>query len=91
MKLGSKVRALRLEKRMTIKEVAQGLGVSASTYRDWEYGRKIPAEHLQRLASVFQVSTDELIGTKFAAGSELMEAISCIEKGLGLLRKLRGT
>ena len=89
MKLGSKIRGLRLETRMTIKEVAQGLEVSPSTYRDWEYGRKIPAEYLPRLASVLQVSTEELIGSKVAVGGELVEAISCIEKGLRLLRKLR--
>jgi len=89
MKLGTKVRALRLQKRMTIKEVAQGLGVSPSTYRDWEYGRKIPAENLPRIASVLQVSTEELIGDQLTARGDLMEAISCIEKGLGLLRKLR--
>ena len=38
MKLEQRIRNIRVKKKMTMKETAKKIGVSISTYRDWEYG-----------------------------------------------------
>lgn len=55
MKITQKIRQLRKERKMTLKETAKLLCVPVSTYRDWEYGRKIPADAAIKLAEVFDV------------------------------------
>ncbi len=88
MKLGSKLRSLRLSKRMTIKEVAGRIKVAPSTYRDWEYGRKVSAEKLGMLSDLFEISTPELIGRSQESGSELSKVIQLLEESLLRLRKI---
>ena len=40
--------------------MATQLGVSQSTYRDWEYGRKIKGEPYPQMAQILGVSLNEL-------------------------------
>ena len=48
-------------------EVASDLGISLSTYRSWEQGkRNLNGKKLSMLADYFGVSTDTIIGTEFA-------------------------
>lgn len=47
---------------LTIKECADFLGVSASTYRDWEYGRAITGEPYPKIAELFGISILDLFG-----------------------------
>ena len=88
MSLAKKLRILRLRQRMTIKELAALIQVPASTYRDWEYGRKISAEKISKLAEVFEVSINELMGEDEKSPKELTKAIFIIEEALQLLRKI---
>lgn len=69
-------------------EVAKKIGVSSSTYRDWEYGRKVPANYIQSLAEALNASLEDLIGKKNKEAGDMNHAISLIEKGLSLLKKM---
>lgn len=58
------LKQLRLEKGLTRKKVAEDLGVSLGTYRNWEQGVNAPrmASDLAQLASYFDVTIDQLLG-----------------------------
>lgn len=88
MSIASRIRALRLGRRMTIKAIAMQIGVPASTYRDWEYGRKVSAEKLLKLADAFEVSISELISGEGANRKELKKATQLLEGALQILRKI---
>lgn len=59
---GKRLKDLRGRFRLSQDKLAKQVGVSFNTVCRWEYGERTPrAEELSRLASVFGVSTDELI------------------------------
>ena len=63
MKIGDKIRALRLESHMTQEALAGHLGVSAQAVSKWEQNTSAPdISLLSDLAEVFSVTTDELLG-----------------------------
>lgn len=88
MTLGKKIRTIRQHKRMTMKEVAMKLAVSPSTYRDWEYGSKVPADALPKLAKVLEVSIDELMEQASSKQEIIKKAIVYLEESIRLLRTL---
>ncbi|MBK8202439.1 MAG: helix-turn-helix transcriptional regulator [Bdellovibrionales bacterium] len=45
-----------------MREAARRIGVPESTYREWEYGRKIRGEPYLQIAKTFGVSIEELLG-----------------------------
>lgn len=59
--IGSKLKHLRQQSRLSAKDIADELGVAESTYRDWEYGRAINGEPYIALARIFKVSLSELL------------------------------
>jgi transcriptional regulator with XRE-family HTH domain len=59
-----KIKRLRKERKLTLREVAQGIGVPLTTYREWEYGRAIRSEHLINLAKFFGVSLEDLTNSE---------------------------
>lgn len=71
---------------MTLKEMALHLRVPTSTYRDWEYGSKIPADVLVELSKLFRSTPNELLGLEKLQNRNLRQAIDLIEEGLKLLR-----
>jgi len=86
MKLAQKIRKLRLERKMTLKETAKLLDVPASTYRDWEYGRKIPADAILKLAEAFDVPINVFTHRETNPGADLQMAIDLIEEALKIVR-----
>lgn len=63
MTFGERLKDLRLERRLTMQEVAIKLGLSKSSYASYEGGqRNPPVDKLVALAQLFQVSTDYLLG-----------------------------
>lgn len=57
------VKKLREAAGMRQVQLAKLLGVSQSTVCSWECGRKFPStENLMKLADIFCVSTDEVLG-----------------------------
>lgn len=59
--LNERIRRLRTVKNLTVLNVSQKLGVSKSTYRDWEQGRKISGEPYILLAEIFEIDVYELL------------------------------
>ena len=61
--MGEKLRNLRIEKRLTQKQVAERIGLAISTVSSYESGSRYPSyEVLVRLAHIFHVSADYLLG-----------------------------
>ncbi|WP_394405328.1 helix-turn-helix domain-containing protein [Streptococcus sp. 20-1249] len=55
----------RLERGLTQQEVADILGVFQGSYANWEKGNREPNfDNLIKLAEIFYVTTDELLGYK---------------------------
>ena len=74
-----------------MKEVAAGVGVSLSTYREWEYGRRILGEPYPKIADTLGVGLGELFGAKKPAKHKAMNEIEKIELHLRSLKKDLGS
>ena len=58
-----KLKELRAEKAMTLKEVAAELAIPLQTYAAYEHGTREPSfDMLKRLCKLYDVSSDYLIG-----------------------------
>ncbi|MBK9324380.1 MAG: helix-turn-helix transcriptional regulator [Bdellovibrionaceae bacterium] len=85
--LGTRLRKLRLAASLSTHEAAEGIGVSASTYREWENGRGIRGEPYEKIANTFGVTiTEVLLGDK-ASKSKAIQELEKTEAHLKLLRQ----
>ncbi len=83
MKVANQLKKYRSLSGLSIVDCAGKVGVSQSTYRDWENGRSISGEPYVKIAKVLGVSLSELFGlTPKMISSEL----NSIEIELGHLR-----
>ncbi len=83
---GQRLNRLRLLRGLSIGEAAEAIGVSPSTYREWEYGRAIRGEPYGKIALVFHVTLAELIlGEKYSRSKSLVLADALEDS----LRKLK--
>ena len=65
MDLANRIKLRRIERGLTAQFIAEQLGVSTSTYFDWENGRQIRGEeHYESLSIILQMSLTELITGK---------------------------
>ena len=64
MKIGEKIKKLRLENEMTLEELGQKVGVGKSTVRKWETGMitSMRFDKIIKLADVFHCSPSYLLG-----------------------------
>lgn len=61
--MGDKLKSLRLEKKLTQKQVAEQIGLAISAVSSYESGTRYPSyDVLVKLAYIFHVSTDYLLG-----------------------------
>ena len=61
--LANQFKKVRIEKGLTQKQVADGIGIAEQAYQRYEYGRTVPsALVLIALADYFDVSLDYLVG-----------------------------
>ena len=61
--MGNKLRSLRIEKKLTQKQVADRVGVAISAVSSYESDSRYPSyDVLVRFAHIFHVSTDYLLG-----------------------------
>lgn len=61
--MGSKLKSLRIEKKLTQKQVADRIGLAISAVSSYESGYRYPSyDVLVKLAHIFHVSTDYLLG-----------------------------
>lgn len=63
MNMGEKLKSLRIEKKLTQKQVADRIGLAISAVSSYESGTRYPSyDVLVKLARIFHVSTDYLLG-----------------------------
>jgi transcriptional regulator with XRE-family HTH domain len=86
-KMGERLKKLRKSRGLTISEVSQKTGISASTYKEWESGRQIRGEPYRKLAEVFEVSLHELLTGEKPKLNQLVEIIDQTEHLLRTLKK----
>ena len=61
--MGEKLKSLRIEKKLTQKQVANRIGLAISAVSSYESGTRYPSyDVLVELARIFHVSTDYLLG-----------------------------
>lgn len=61
--MGNKLKSLRLEKKLTQKQIADRIGLAISAVSSYESGSRYPSyDVLVKLARIFHVSTDYLLG-----------------------------
>ena len=61
--MGEKLRSLRIENKLTQKQVADRIGLAISAISSYEAGTRYPSyESLIKLSRMFHVSTDYLLG-----------------------------
>lgn len=61
--LKDRLKTIRLQKGLTMVQVAEKLGVSYPVYSQWERGKRTPKEEtIQRLAEALEVTPDYLAG-----------------------------
>ena len=88
MNIGEKICFLRKDRGMTQEMLAEQLVISAQAISKWERGVANPdLEMIPKLAKIFNVSTDELLGIAAprAAESELEKRIASLERLLEML------
>lgn len=65
MDMGKKIRELRINAHLSQEELAEKLFTSQDTVSLWETGKSSPnAEMILKIAYLFDVTTDELLGKK---------------------------
>ena len=63
MNMGDKLKSLRIEKKLTQKQVADRIGLAVSAVSSYESSSRYPSyDVLVKLARIFRVSTDYLFG-----------------------------
>lgn len=82
-----RLRRLRETKGIKVKEMSLLLGVSVSTYRDWEYGRAIKGEPYPKMAEILSVSLQELLTGHCPVPDQVMKEILKCEQALLALKK----
>lgn len=61
--MGKKLKSLRIEKKLTQKQIADRIGLAISAVSSYESGTRYPSyDVLIKLAQIFHVSTDYLLG-----------------------------
>lgn len=85
--LSSRLKRLRKEKNLSVKDVAEKINVPLTTYREWEHDRKIVGEPYIELARVFEVSVYELITGEKSSGKEVSKSLEIIELELNKLKE----
>lgn len=70
-RFGEKLRALRMHKRLTLREMGRRLGYRSHSYlSELESGKKIPTvQFVLKVARLFDVTTDELIKDELEVSS----------------------
>lgn len=82
-----RLKRLRTQKGLTMKEVARAIAVPETTYREWEYGRDIKgAEPYIKLAVVFGIGVHELLTGSKNDKYLVMDEITLLQKSLHRLK-----
>ena len=62
--LGQNLKDIRIKNKYNQEDIAEQLGVTKQTISNWEKGKRTPdINHLIKLANIYQVTLDNLIGS----------------------------
>jgi transcriptional regulator with XRE-family HTH domain len=81
-----RLRLIRLEQGLSLRQAAQRAEVPISTYREWEAGRKIIGEPYEKIAYALNVTLYTLLTGKV---SNLSEPLNIVEKIEAQLKELK--
>ena len=71
MTIGSNIKKLRRERDITQEQLAEFLHLTPSAISQWETDRVLPdIQYLPKLAHLFKVSSDEILGINMEANDE---------------------
>ena len=81
MKLNEKLKNLRIENKMTQRELANKLGISIPTLQKYEYGTlNIKNEIILSLCDIFNISVDDFLNEKRQNEMDILKEIDDLEK-----------
>ena len=87
--LAEKLRALRLQSKLSQKEIAKRLGVSPSIVSAYETSERTPSvEVLLALASLYKCSSDYLLGLERTAPQRTLDVTGLNEAQINALQEL---
>ena len=84
--IGKRLRRFRETRGLSVTKVAAYVGVSESTYRDWEQGRAIQGEPYPKLAEILAVGLTELIVGETSDKDWIFGELEQIERIIKILR-----
>lgn len=79
--MGKRLKSWRLEKGVTVNEVASYVGVAPSTWREWENGRAISGLPYLKISQFFEVGLHEIFGISHT-NQEILASLKEIEFGI---------
>ena len=82
-----RLKDLRQEKGLSVKDMALKIGVSPSTYREWEYGRQIKGEPYVKIAEALDVTLYKLLTGKDSNQAQLYHTLDKLEESAKELRQ----
>lgn len=93
--MGDKLKSLRIDKKMTQKQVADRIGLAISAVSSYESGSRYPSyDVLLKLARIFHVSTDYLLGITETRNIDVTglndDEINAISQLVDMLRNKQG-
>lgn len=77
IRLGGNIRALRAFRGWTLAQLAEQTGLSVSRLSEIERGRNTRLKSLVKLASIFEVSTDELLNNHWIPCPDCNTCLTC--------------
>lgn len=85
--IGMKMKKRRIQLNLKVKEVAKEIGVSESTYRDWENGRKIQGEPYILISKALKMNIADLLSIERNSFSEIQTQLIMIENCVKNIRE----
>ena len=86
-KFHTRLKRLREEKELTIREMSALLGMPESTYRQWEHGAAIKGEPYVKLAEILEVSLMELLTGERPSRKKIFQYLDEMKRNMALLEK----
>lgn len=85
--IAERIKRIRTDKGLSLRDVALQSGIPVSTYRDWENGRSIKAEAYEKMARVLNISLNELLTGKRPNPREILIKVHEIESACKVIRE----
>lgn len=84
--IGKRMKKVRLDRDLSLREVTQRAGVPLSTYREWEAGRQIKGEPYEKIAEALGVTLYWLMTGKPSNKLAIQKKLDEIELALNSVR-----